>query len=443
MTTLNYEYFQDGQKQLHSVGCSLITNDIRKLSSSLEDDKIIIFGTCSYIGEAENYSKFLITFLHKCFPEYKIYAAGCDVNFDKEFYKQFDESFTNEDLTEYSWNNIVSENDVSIKIQDGCHNNCSYCIINKLRKHPYSIHWRNIVNQISDKTINVELYGTEICQYNEGLLTTLPKLLEKILEERPNIKTLSLSSIDPSSSIIFDLIEFIETHSQMIPHITLAVQSGSDKVLKDMRRHYDSNRLKEIHKFAKEHNVTIGWELIIGYPTETDELFNETLSLFNELKPINNTIFKYSPRPRTLSYDLEQINDKIIDERFEKIKKIENDWLLKELEKSPLKEYFINVKHIVPDLTYNRLLKKYMAKDCINIISITSEELLIQYIRNQYFKKEAPKEIHLQYNKDSLFILKFLKEFLPDTKVVLEVDKNIDLNDVELLVDFGCLIRRI
>lgn len=443
MTTLNYEFFQDGQKQLHSVGCSLITNDIRKLSTSLPDDKIIIFGTCSYIGEAENYSKFLITFLHKCFPEYKIYAAGCDVNFDKEFYDKFDQTFTNDMLCNYEENNIFNTDEsVSIKIQDGCNNNCSYCVINKLRKNPHSISAKNILYQIPENSFDVELYGTEICYYKDKNLDLLG-LLNLILEKRNNIKTLSLSSLDPSSPIIFDLITFIKNHSQMIPHITLAVQSGSNKVLKDMNRHYNSDKLKEIHEFALKQNVSIGWEIIVGFPTETDELFEETRTLFNDLKPINNTIFKYSPRIGTPSYNLKQLDSDIISNRYSILQKDESEWLQIKLNENPLKNYFINVKHILPELTYQRLLDKYNQKKYINNIKITSEETLINYIRNQYFKKEAPKELHISYHKNVEFILKFLKEFLPETKVVLEIEKNIDKDDKEFLVEFGCEIRRI
>ena len=444
MTTLNYEYFQDGQKQLHSVGCSLITNDIRKLSKSLPDDKTIIFGTCSYIGEAENYSKFLIKFLHKCFPEYKIYAAGCDVNYDKEFYKEFDKAFTNNMLEQYESNNIEeSSEQVSIKIQDGCSNNCSYCVINKLRSNPHSLSYNNILNQIPNKKVEVELYGTEICYYyDKECDKTIIDLLESLLQDKPNIVSVSLSSIDPSSPLIFDLIRFIGNHSKMIPHITLAVQSGSDKIIKDMNRHYNSERIKEIHKYAQEFDVSIGWELIVGFPTESNELFNETRDLFNSLKPINNTIFKYSPRENTKSFNMKQLDNDLINSRYNVLLNDESEWLEKRLNESSLKDYFINAKHILPELTYNRLLRKYDQKKCINIISITSEDLLINYVRNQYYKLEEPKELHIKYYNNVEFILKFLKEFLPETKVTLLVDNN-DLDEKEFLVDFGCKIRRI
>ena len=88
-------------------------------------------------------------------------------------------------------------------------------------------------------------------------------------------------------------------------------------------------------------------------------------------------------------------------------------------------------------------MEKYNQKKYINNIKITSEETLINYVRNQYFKKEAPKELHISYHKNVEFILKFLKEFLPETKVVLEIKENIDKDDKEFLVEFGCEIRRI
>ena len=267
-------------------------------------------------------------------------------------------------------------------------------------------------------------------------------MLESLLQNKPNITSISLSSIDPSSPLIFDLIKFIGNNSKIIPHITLAVQSGSNKIIKDMNRHYDSERIKDIHNYAKEFNVSIGWELIIGFPTETDILFNETRELFNLLKPINNTIFKYSPRENTSSFNMRRLDKDVITSRYNVLLNDESKWLEKKLNESPLKDYFINSKHILPELTYNRLLRKYDQKKCINIISITSEDLLINYVRNQYYKLEEPKELHIKYYNNVEFILKFLKEFLPETKVTLLVDNN-DLDEKEFLVDFGCKIRRI
>ena len=133
----------------------------------------------------------------------------------------------------------------------------------------------------------------------------------------------------------------------------------------------------------------------------------------------------------------------VISNRYSILQKDESEWLQIKLNENPLKNYFINVKHILPELTYQRLLEKYNQKKYINNIKITSEETLINYVRNQYFKKEAPKELHIIYYKNVEFILKFLKEFLPETKVVLEIEKNIDKDDKEFLVEFGCEIRRI
>ena len=342
-------------------------------------------------------------------------------------------------------NNNIEENleQISIKIQDGCSNKCSYCVINKLRNNPHSLSYNNILNQIPNKKVEIELYGTEICYYyDKDCNKNIIDLLESLLQNKPNITSISLSSIDPSSPLIFDLIKFIGNNSKIIPHITLAVQSGSNKIIKDMNRHYDSERIKDIHNYAKEFNVSIGWELIIGFPTETDILFNETRELFNLLKPINNTIFKYSPRENTPSFNMRRLDKDVITSRYDILIKDESKWLEKRLNESLLKDYFINSKHILPELTYNRLLIKYDQKKCINNISITSEDLLINYVRNQYYKLEEPKELYIKYYNNVEFILKFLKEFLPETKVVLLIE-NTDLNEKEFLVDFGCKIRRI
>ncbi|MEM4245459.1 MAG: radical SAM protein, partial [Candidatus Nanoarchaeia archaeon] len=145
----------------------------------------------------------------------------------------------------------------------------------------------------------------------------LPDLLGEILKTEGNFK-IRLGMMNPNHAIEFlDELIKIYNNPKMIKFIHIPVQSGSNKVIKDMKRDYKVEDFKKIVKrFRKEvRGINIATDIIAGYPTETEEDFKKTLELIKEVKPEVLNISKFAPRPKTEAAKLKQLRTEIIKER--------------------------------------------------------------------------------------------------------------------------------
>lgn len=317
------------------VGCEVSQWDGDKIVSLLNFNEInngngcIVFNTCTVTEPAKIACERIAKRLNSVYPERQIFFTGCGVNYNKAFYKQYGTALTNEekfDVTKYgctsknhNWSlkTIASRDAGMVKIEDGCKNNCAYCVVHKVRPH-YMVPYEKIKEQI--RTIlnqdikNIQLVGTEITSYNYNDLT-LTELCKRILKDFPEIEILTLGFLDPASNEIDKLIELIKNEPRIYNTLCLCTQSCSDTILKSMRRRHDSNRLRELQILA-DNKVNFIYQLIIGFPGETDELFQETLDFVKELKPINIDTFFFSPRENTDAYNYpNQISKEVMAKR--------------------------------------------------------------------------------------------------------------------------------
>jgi threonylcarbamoyladenosine tRNA methylthiotransferase MtaB len=115
---------------------------------------------------------------------------------------------------------------------------------------------------------------------------------------------LRLSSVDPAVPTIRDIIEMMKIEPRFMPHLHLSMQSGSDTILRAMRRRHTADMVRDLVRIA-DGRVSFSWDIICGFPGETDELFAETLALVRELKPIHVHAFPYSPRPGTVAAEMD------------------------------------------------------------------------------------------------------------------------------------------
>ncbi len=153
----------------------------------------------------------------------------------------------------------------------------------------------------------IVLTGVDAASYvrvYDGRPFLLNDLCRRLLDDVPGLRRLRLSSVDPAVPIIRDIIEMMKTDARFMPHLHLSMQSGSNTILRAMRRRHTADTVRELVKLA-DGRVSFGWDIICGFPGETDELFNETLSLVRELKPIRVHAFPYSPRPGTVAAEME------------------------------------------------------------------------------------------------------------------------------------------
>jgi threonylcarbamoyladenosine tRNA methylthiotransferase MtaB len=310
---------------LHTIGCELSEWDGERIVEIIKNDTkedVIVVNTCAVTEQSQLASEKVVEKLHYIYPNKKMYITGCGVNYNPDYYKNYGICLPNEskfDCNEYNSNNIIDngfrhniQTDLFlIKIQDGCHNKCSYCAINLLRKHPYSIKYDDIKLQvkraIQENRKHICLIGTEICTYNDGGLR-VSKLCEQILHEFPEIEDISMGALDPASPEVFEIIDLIKREPKMNKTIYLSTQSGSDTILKLMNRRHTVKRLEDIVKYA-EGKVFFCWHIIAGFPGETEELWKETIDTLYKLKPIGVDVMPFSAREGTPAYNMVNNND--------------------------------------------------------------------------------------------------------------------------------------
>jgi threonylcarbamoyladenosine tRNA methylthiotransferase MtaB len=209
-----------------------------------------------------------------------------------------------------------------IKIQDGCHSPCTYCIVPKVRPHEYSLPASRIIDEVKEKVAlgykEVVLTGTKVGSYRDGS-TDLRDLVQRILSST-GIERLRLSSLQPSeiSSEFFALWQ----DERLCRHFHLALQSGSETVLQRMKRSYSLNQYQRTINLIKQMipEAATTTDIVVGFPGESDEEFEQSYSFCQQAGFANIHVFPFSPRPETSAARMpEQIKDKVKQERNQRM----------------------------------------------------------------------------------------------------------------------------
>jgi len=217
-----------------------------------------------------------------------------------------------------------------IKIQDGCHSPCTYCIVPKVRPHEYSLPASQIIDEVKQKVVlgykEVVLTGTKVGSYrdavlsaSEGSSTDLRDLVQGILTST-GIERLRLSSLQPSE--ISSKFLALWQDERLCRHFHLALQSGSEPVLQRMRRSYSLDQHQRTVNLIKEKipGVAITTDIMVGFPGESDEEFEQSYSFCQQAAFANIHVFPFSPRPETAAAGMpEQIKDKVKQERNQRM----------------------------------------------------------------------------------------------------------------------------
>jgi threonylcarbamoyladenosine tRNA methylthiotransferase MtaB len=217
-----------------------------------------------------------------------------------------------------------------IKIQDGCHSPCTYCIVPKVRHHEYSLPASQIIDEVKQKVAlgykEVVLTGTKVGSYrdavpvaSEGSSTDLRDLVQHILRDT-GIKRLRLSSLQPSE--ISSEFLALWQDERLCRHFHLALQSGSEATLRRMRRGYSLDQYQITVNLIKEKipEVAITTDIMVGFPRESDEEFEQSYSFCQQAGFANIHVFPFSPRPETMAAGMpEQIKDKVKKERNQRM----------------------------------------------------------------------------------------------------------------------------
>jgi len=244
-----------------------------------------------------------------------------------------------------------------IKIQDGCEQNCTYCIVPRVRGRYRSTDLSDIINktcyiegmgyeEIVLTGIHIGKYGVDIKVMEPGEddagVYGLSRLITKILD-RTKIKRIRISSLE-INEVTAGLLEVIKNNSiRIAPHLHIPLQSGSNRILEAMGRPYDrdyfTQRIKAVREILPD--IAITTDIMAGFPGESNVDFMDTVSLVKELNFSKLHVFKYSPRPGTIASKLkEQVDSRQKTKRSEKLRRLgdslRDDFLNNKLEKKLL-----------------------------------------------------------------------------------------------------------
>jgi len=218
-----------------------------------------------------------------------------------------------------------------LKVQDGCNNFCSYCIVPHARGRSRSLAGDTVLHQASLYAgaghKEIVLTGIHVGHYGLDLKPagSLLGLLKKLCTATPNIRY-RLSSLEPSE-ISGELLEFMQSATNFMPHLHIPLQSGSDAILKKMLRRYTVEEFIKKIKQSKKMLPTaaIGVDVLVGFPGETEEDFMQTYELVAELPITYLHVFPYSKRPGTPAAKMPgQVAPKIKEERVANLRKLDH-----------------------------------------------------------------------------------------------------------------------
>jgi len=209
-----------------------------------------------------------------------------------------------------------------LEIQNGCNHRCTFCIIPFGRGNSRSVAFGEIVLQVKKMVAaghkEVVFTGVDISGYGEDLAApiTLSQMIKRLLKLVPELPRLRLSSIDVAE-IDEDFFEILKNEPRFMPYLHLSVQSGDDLILKRMKRRHNRQQVLDFCAKAREirSEITFGCDIIAGFPTETEEMFLNSVQLIKEAGIIFTHIFPYSKRDGTPAAKMPQVNGTIIKER--------------------------------------------------------------------------------------------------------------------------------
>ena len=358
-----------------SLGCKVNTYEMEFILSSFKDKgyeitddiaDIYIINTCSVTNMSDAKSRKVINRVVRENPNAITVVMGCMIEANKDYsnddvsiiignkdknkvvdlveeylkneenikrlYPDFDSEFEDMFIT-----NMEGRTRAFVKIQDGCENFCSYCIIPYTRGKCRSKDKDTVLKEINTLVNNgyqeIVLTGIHTGHYGEDSGVTFPSLLSEIIKIN-NLKRLRISSIE-ITELNDDFIEIFKNSDVIVPHLHIPLQAGSNEILKAMNRKYDvdyyRNKIKELRSIKPDLSITT--DIIVGFPGETDELFNETLSFAKEIGFSKIHVFPYSRRSGTKADSMtNQIDEHIKKERVNQLIKLSDELEIKYLD---------------------------------------------------------------------------------------------------------------
>ncbi|MGE0755162.1 MAG: tRNA (N(6)-L-threonylcarbamoyladenosine(37)-C(2))-methylthiotransferase MtaB [Alphaproteobacteria bacterium] len=345
-----------------NFGCRLNSYEgevIKQQAESAGWQDAIIFNSCAVTAEAERQVRQAIRKAHKEQPGRKIIVTGCSAQVHPDDYvgmAEVSHVLGNQDKLEKSAyqraleqeekaivNDIMSITETAshmvtsfdgkarafVQVQNGCNHRCTFCIIPYGRGNSRSVPMGDIVTQVRtlvESGFNeVVLTGVDISDYGKDLpgQQTLGQMMRRLLALVPDLKRLRLSSID-AVEIDEDIYRLLAEEPRLMPHMHVSLQAGDDMVLKRMKRRHLRRDIVDFCKKVRtvRPDVVFGADIIAGFPTETDEMFENTLQLVDEVGLTYLHVFPYSARKGTPAARMPQVRGEVRKERAARLRAV-------------------------------------------------------------------------------------------------------------------------
>ena len=319
-----------------TLGCRINSYESEVLKEKLGNlNNVIIVNTCAVTGEAERQCRQTIRKLRKENPDAKIVVTGCAAqvatkkfadmpevdlvlgNKEKAEIENYIDShekevvsdiFNYDSYDKYIITGFEGRHKAFVQIQQGCNHRCTYCIIPYARGNNRSVKEEDVIKQIrkllEQGFKEICLTGVDACSYQPSF----SGLVKHILEQIPELPSLQFGSLDPAA-LDDEFIALVGKDKRIYPHFHLSIQSGDNLILKRMRRRHSRedviNLCNKIRAVRPE--ATFGSDFICGFPTETEEQFENTVKLVREAGINKLHVFPYSERSGTPAAAMPQV----------------------------------------------------------------------------------------------------------------------------------------
>lgn len=335
-------------QEVVTFGCRLNIYESEIIKNNLATsglENVVVFNTCTVTKEAEKQARQAIRRAKKNNPDLKIIVTGCAAQRRPDIFAnmvEVDKVIGNEEKLSPFYYNLDQEkvivNDIMsvqettnhlvsgfgsrarafVQVQNGCNHRCTFCIIPYARGNSRSVPIGVVVEQmkhlVSSGYNEVVITGVDVTAYGPDLpgSPTFAQMIRRVFRLVPELKRLRLSSIDVAE-IDEELFDLMATEKRLMPHFHISLQAGDDMILKRMKRRH--NRQQVIDFCQRLRNVrpevSFGGDIIAGFPTETEEMFENTRKLVAEAGIQYLHIFPYSEREGTPAARMPQVDNTV------------------------------------------------------------------------------------------------------------------------------------
>jgi threonylcarbamoyladenosine tRNA methylthiotransferase MtaB len=340
-----------------TFGCRLNiveSEELAREARAAGEDDIVIVNTCAVTAESTRQARQRIRRLHRERPEARIIVTGCAATIAPQDFARIEgvtrvvgnadkrlAASSHSDWSAASAPRAITASEGTrgfLAVQNGCDHRCTFCVIPFGRGPSRSAPADSVIARARELVEagkrEIVLTGVDLTSYGADLggRETLGTLARLLLKELPELARLRISSIDCIEADA-DLIDAIATEERLMPHLHLSLQSGDDLTLKRMkRRHSRADAIafcKELR--ALRPDIVFGADFIVGFPTETEEMFLRTQELVEECGLTHLHVFPFSPRPQTPAARMPPVGGEIVKQRARQLRALGDATLTRHL----------------------------------------------------------------------------------------------------------------